>query len=109
MEVLKKMAEKAKELASVATRKTEKTVEISRLKMRLNQTETMLKSTFERIGTLVYEESQGFAENSDLTELCINEATNLITQKKGLMEKIALLKQNKVCEKCGKTNSHEKT
>lgn len=108
MEMFDKFAEKAKEIAGAASKKTEATVEISRLKLRLSQTDSQLKSTFERIGTLVYEESQGFADNADLTEICIKEASNLEREKKELLQKISLLKDKRVCPKCKSENPSDK-
>lgn len=108
MQVLDKISQKAKELVGEASKRTENTVELGKLKLKLSQTETRIKSTFERIGTLVYEESQGFADNADLTEICIKEVNMLTEQKKQLNEKIYNLHAPKICPKCHKENPYDK-
>ncbi|MEG1973016.1 MAG: hypothetical protein RR315_07605 [Oscillospiraceae bacterium] len=109
MQVLDKISRKAKELVGEASKRTENTVELGKLKLKLSQTETRLKSTYERIGTLVYEESQGYADNSDLTDICIKEVNILVEQKKQLNEKIYNLHAQKICPSCHKENPYDKS
>ncbi len=108
MTFFSQLAEKTKSIAGSAGKKTETAVELSKASIKLNQLENQLKKTFERIGTLVYEESQGFADNGDLTEICIKDAASLEREIKEIKEKIKSMKEKKVCSVCGLMNSSEK-
>ena len=108
MDFFNTIAEKTRSLAGSASKKTGNAVEVSKASIKLNQLENQLKKTFERIGTLVYEESQGFADNSDLTEICIREATSLQVEIRELQAKVKELKEKKICPKCGKENQSDK-
>ena len=109
MAFFNQLAEKTRSFAGSAGKKTETAVELSKASIKLNQLENQLKKTFERIGTLVYEESQGFADNGDLTEICIRDAAALEREIRELNEKIKNMKEKKVCPVCGLSNPSEKT
>ena len=102
------LAEKTRSFAGSAGKKTETAMEISKATLRISQLESQLKKTFERIGTLVYEESQGFCDNSDLTEICIREAYSIEREIDELNAKVKSLKEKKICPSCGRENPSDK-
>ena len=109
MDFFNAIAEKTRSFAGSASKKTGNAVEVSKASIKLSQLESQLRKTFERIGTLVYEESQGFADNSDLTEICIREASSLQVEIRELQDKIKELKAKKICPQCGRENPSDKS
>lgn len=98
---------KAKSLASIASKKTSNAVEISKLNLRAVQVNTMIQSTYERIGSLYYTQSKTESDNSSLMSICVAEIDSLLAELSEINAKIASLKTGVVCKKCGEVNPIE--
>lgn len=98
---------KAKSLASIASKKTSNAVEISKLNLRAVQVNTMIQSTYERIGSLYYTQSKTQSDNSSLMSICVAEIDSLLAELSEINSRIASLKTGVVCKKCGEVNPIE--
>ena len=99
----------AKQVASIATRKTGEAVEVSKLKMQASQVNAMMQSTYERIGNLVYEQEKTGTDNSDLIAVCIKEQDGLIVELNEINTKISDIKRGVTCHRCSAVNPYEST
>ena len=97
-------AAKAKELAGIASKKTSEAVEISKLKMQASQVNSMIHSTYERIGTLVYDQEKTGVDNYDIIAVCISEVDSLLVDLNEINDKITYIKNGQVCPNCGAPN-----
>lgn len=98
---------KARSLASIAGKKTSNAVEISKLNLRAVQVNTMIQSTYERIGSLYYTQSKTESDNTSLMSICVAEIDSLLAELSEINAKIASLKTGVVCKKCGEVNPIE--
>ena len=80
MSVTGDLFNKTKQIMSLASRKTGTAVEISKLKLQTVQINSMIQSTYERIGTLVHEQDKTGTDNYDLVAVCIKEIDSLLVQ-----------------------------
>lgn len=99
----------AKQVASIATRKTGEAVEISKLKMQASQVNTMMQSTYERMGSLLYEQEKTGTDNSDLIAVCIKEQDGLLAELNEINTKISDIKKGVTCQRCSALNPYEST
>ncbi len=95
---------KVKHIVNAAGRGTSVAVEISKLNLKIMQVNTMLQSTYERIGTLYYEQERKGVNNSDKLTLCALEVDDMLLELADLGEKIAVLKRGVICPKCRTVN-----
>ncbi len=98
---------KAKSLASIASKKTSNAVEISKLNLRAVQVNTMIQSTYERIGSLYYTQSKTESDHNNLMSICVAEIDSLLAELSEINARIASLKTGVVCRKCGEVNPIE--
>jgi ribosomal protein L40E len=98
-----------RQFASTASKKTGAAVELSRLKLQAMQVNSMIQSTYERIGTLIYEQEKTQTDNSDLTAVCIREIDALLTELSELNDRIADLKKGVRCPSCSTPNPFDST
>lgn len=104
MSIFENAVTKAKQLAGVASRKTGNAVELSRLKLQAVQISSMMQSTYERIGTLIYEQEKTGTDNQEIVAVCIREVDGLLTSLGDVNEKIARYKNGVLCTRCRTTN-----
>ena len=95
---------KAKQVVSVATQKTGDAVEISKLRLQVAQTNSMIQSTYERVGTLVYDKEKNGSDNSQMISECVFEIDSLLVKLGELNEKISALKTGEKCSYCQTMN-----
>ncbi len=107
MSVFDEMMEKAKQIANVAEKKTSVAVELSKLRLRVVQMNSMIQSNYERIGTMVYEQEKSGNNNKDLIAVCISEIDSLLAELNRITERIAELKRGGRCPVCGAPSTTE--
>ena len=95
---------KAKQVASIATQKTGEAVEISKLRLRVAQTNSLIQSTYERIGTLIYEQEKTGASNTEPVAECVAEIDSLLVTLGDINERISALKTGEKCPYCQTMN-----
>lgn len=96
--------QKIRQLADIASKKTGVAVEISKLKLQSMQVNSMIQSTYERIGTLVYEQEKTGTDNSDLTAVCIKEIDSLLVELNEINDRMGELKKGVRCPSCSTPN-----
>lgn len=101
---LENVTQKAKELAGVASQKTSEAVEISKLKVQASQINSMMRSTYERIGTLIYDQEKTGVDNYDIVIVCISEIDAQLSKLSDINARIAAIKSGSVCPSCGAPN-----
>ena len=104
MSVTGDLFNKTKQIMSLASRKTGTAVEISKLKLQTVQINSMIQSTYERIGTLVYEQEKTGTDNYDLVAVCIKEIDSLLVQLNEVNDRINGLKNGFECPVCKTPN-----
>jgi hypothetical protein len=98
------MTTKAKQLAGIASKKTGEAVEISKLKVQASQINSMMRSTYERIGTLIYDQEKTGVDNYDIVMVCISEIDAQLSKLSDINARIAAIKSGSVCPSCGAPN-----
>ena len=104
MSAFNNAVQKVKQVASVATKRTEVAMELSKLRLKVHQVNSMMQSTYERIGTLIYEQEKTEIDNADLVAVCIKEIDALLLELKELNVRISELKNGVRCPACGVIN-----
>ena len=104
MSVFVNIIEKAKSVANAAGKNTEAAVELSKLKLQIVQLKSQMQSTYERIGTLVYEQQKTGTDNGELIEVCIKEIDGLLTRINDANANVSLIKDGVKCQACGTAN-----
>ena len=104
MSVAGNFLNKTKQLVSLAGKKTGTAVEISKLKLQTVQVNSMIQSTYERIGTLIYEQEKTGTDNYDLVAVCIKEIDALLVQLNEVNDRINGLKNGFECPVCKTIN-----
>ena len=66
MKLLDQAMNSAKQVISTAGRKTGTAMELSKMKLQVMQLRSQVQSTYERIGTLTYEQQKVGTDNYDL-------------------------------------------
>ena len=95
---------KTKAAASAATKKTGNAVELSKLKLKAMQLRSQIQSTYERIGTLTYEQEKTFSDNRELIDVCIKEIDDLFVQLNEVNVAISDIKDGVKCPGCSALN-----
>lgn len=90
----------AKQVISTAGRKTGTAMELSKMKLQVMQLRSQVQSTYERIGTLTYEQQKVGTDNYDLIVVCIQEVDELLTEINEINAKISEMKDGVVCSRC---------
>lgn len=104
MSVVENALIKARQIAGVATRKTGNAVEVSKLKLQAVQINSMIQSTYERIGTLTYDQEKSGIDNQEIIAVCIREVDNLFVSLNEVNEKIHQYKAGVSCTRCQTAN-----
>lgn len=94
----------AKRAANAATKKTGDAMELSRLKLRVMQLNSQIQSTFERMGTMTYEQCKNQVDNAAQLEACIAEIDSLKQTRESVEGSIKQLKEGVKCPACGDGN-----
>lgn len=96
--------QKVRQAASIAGKKTGVAVETSKLRLQAVQINAMVQSTYERIGTLVYEQEKVGTDNYDLIAVCIKEVDDLLVDLNELNDRILALRIGRRCAACSMEN-----
>lgn len=94
----------AKRAAGVATRKTGDAVELSKLRLRAMQLNSQIQSTFERMGTMTYEQQKNQIDNSGQIEACVAEIDSLKKTLENIENSMKQLREGVKCPECGEGN-----
>lgn len=96
--------DKTKSAAHFTAKKTGSAVELSKLKMKAMQLRSQIQSTYERIGTLTYEQQKNYSDNSELIDVCIKEIDELFVQLNEINVTIDEIKNGVRCPGCSAVN-----
>ena len=105
MKLLDQAMNSAKQVISTAGRKTGTAMELSKMKLQVMQLRSQVQSTYERIGTLTYEQQKVGTDNYDLIVVCIQEVDELLTEINEINAKISEMKDGVDCSRCRTVNS----
>lgn len=100
--------QKVRQAASLASKKTGNAVELSRLKLQSVQVNSMIQSTYERMGTLIYEQEKTGTDNYELIAVCIKEVDSLLVELNEINNRAHELKNGVRCA-CGELNPSDST
>ena len=95
---------KAKKAANAAGKKTEKLVELSKLKLAAMQVNTDIKALYEKLGGAVYSMQKAHYENPELVDSLVEDIDEKRTELKEIHDKIAVLQKAKECDCCHTKN-----
>ncbi|MBP1557094.1 MAG: hypothetical protein J6A76_04190 [Oscillospiraceae bacterium] len=95
---------KTKAAANIATKKTGNAVELSKLKLKAMQLRSQIQSTYERIGTLTYEQEKTSTDNTELIAVCIREIDELFVELNEINVLISDIKDGVKCPGCNAIN-----
>lgn len=98
---------KAKDVADVASKKTNEFVEISKYKMECVKINNEIKKLYEQLGSSVYSMAKGGYENKDLIDGLVEDIDDLLIRLSFYNEKISDMKNEVKCPVCGAKNSDE--
>mgnify|MGYP003296614290 CR=1 FL=1 len=96
---------KAKQGAEVVGRKTSDLVEITRLKMALNDVEKDIAETFEGLGRLIYDARKSGEDVEDMIVSCIENVDDLNNEADMIRDQICCYKNMRKCKECGAVNA----
>ena len=99
--------EKAKSFFDMAGRKTEETIEISKLKFTRMQVNNELQKSFEKLGSFTYKLKKTGEENSEIVDMCMKEIDELMSKLKDISNKIDEAKSLIRCPECNAYNTKE--
>ncbi len=109
MDILDNVLEKAKAIANMASKKTGKVVEISKIKLDSLQTNSEIKACYEKLGNAVYSMAKADYENPELIANIIEEIDELIEHLDDNQDKISNIKAYRTCECCDNRNPLDAT
>lgn len=95
-----------KSAAGIAVEKTEKIIDVSKLKISLSEQERKLSKCFEDLGKLTYNKSKNSDANDEENSKIIAQIDNLYEQIKNINDQIALSKNQIRCKRCGYDNDN---
>ncbi len=98
---------KAKDLAEVATQKTNDVVETSKLKYSKMQINTQVKQTYERLGNSVYLMKKSGNFNEPLLDKYVAEVDRLLDQLRKADQKIDDINKVITCPNCSSRNDRD--
>ena len=104
MSAFDNLMDRAREVASLASKKTGTAVELSKLKLQSMQIRSQMQSTYERIGILVYEQEKTGTDNHELMSVCIQEVDALMVRLNEINVQISLIKDGVRCPNCDTSN-----
>ncbi len=96
--------DKTKSAAHFTAKKTGSAVELSRLRLRAMQLRSQIQSTYERIGTLTYEQQKNYSDNGELIDVCIKEIDELFVELNEINVMISDIKNGVKCPACSAVN-----
>lgn len=100
---------KAQSVANVAGKKAGEIVEVSKLKLQAVQINNDIEETYERLGSLYYEQVKTGVDNEDLAAVCISEIDALLAALGDLNSKISSTQDLVCCPNCGANNPTDGT
>lgn len=95
-----------KSAAGIAVEKTEKIIDVSKLKINLSEQERKLSKCFEDLGKLTYNRIKNSDANDEENSKIIAQIDNLYEQIKNINDQIALSKNQIRCKRCGYDNDN---
>lgn len=104
MNLLDQAMNGARQALSTAGRKTGAAMELSKMKLQVMQLRSQVQSTYERIGTLTYEQHKNGSDNYELIIVCIQEVDELLVEINEINAKISEMKDGVPCSRCHTMN-----
>ena len=101
---LEEIVVKAKAAATALGEKAGQYVDISKLKFKLIELKSDLKSEFENLGKITYENSKNNIEDSSNITVCVAQIDNLKLQIEELERQMAAMKNKVICHACRSQN-----
>lgn len=95
-----------KSAAVIAVEKTEKIIDVSKLKINLSEQERKLSKCFEDLGKLTYNKIKNSDANDEENSKIIAQIDNLYEQIKNINDQISLSKNQIRCKRCGYDNDN---
>lgn len=96
--------EKARDVCSVAGKKTGEVVEISKLKLECVKLNSEIKKLYEKLGSTVYSMMKSSYENQTVIDSLTEEIDENLAELADLNERISDLKNISICNVCGAKN-----
>ncbi len=109
MAKLNNIMQQVKVFANAAGKKTEKAVEISKLKLKSIQLNALVQSTYERIGALEYEQERHSADNKEMIGDCMREVDRLLEESAQINRRLSEFTNGILCAQCNTLNRAEYT
>ncbi len=98
---------KAKDVAKMATNKTEEVVGVSKLKLKSMNINSQIKKTFEELGSAVYSMNKKNRNNGDIVKKLLIDVDKLFVEQKDIIQQISNIKHEKICNSCGTSISSD--
>jgi len=95
---------RAKQLFNLTAEKTTELVDVSKLRLELSSAGAEVRKLYEKLGTVVYQQSKSEEASQEVIAEIITEIDNQIEYMNELKEAIAARKANVVCSCCGEMN-----
>lgn len=100
MSVFDEFLNKAKDVASVAGKKTEEAIEVSKLKMQRSSLKADLEKLKTKLGSIVYQSKKSQIDYTDQIDECIKEIDTVLNQVERLDNEINDCLDMKKCPNC---------
>lgn len=104
MSMFDEIFEKAKDVTSAATKKTDTMVKISKLKLSGVQINNSIKSEYERLGAVVYEQIKSGEEDKEQVSAIVDVIDTYYGELSDITHKIEDLQNILVCPQCSLRN-----
>lgn len=104
---MEKILSDIKKTVDGAVKKSGELVEITKLKLSISDKKNQIDARLKALGKLVYDASGPEYSEQEGAESLISELNELYSQLKELEERLASLKSEIICPKCGKSCSEE--
>lgn len=101
------VVDKAKDLAETAGKKAERVVEVSKLKLQVSQINADIRRAYEKLGSAVYNMKKANYEDEELIASVVEEIDDLVEDRASTEAKLAVLKNQVICDTCGAKNPQE--
>lgn len=98
---------KAKQAANTAAQKTEKVVNLSKLKLECAKTHGEINTAYEKLGRSFYQMRKGGYQNDELIDSLSNQLDTLHEREKVLKQEISALRNVLTCSVCSHANPKE--
>ena len=107
MSIFDNIYDSLKSAAEVAAKKTEQTVEISKLKFEIAKVKAETDKKYMELGELVYKACKGDSKAQENTTAIIKEIDELFRKVKALLKELDETENAVTCKECGKRNGKD--